>query len=456
VLALHEAVRRRMGTSLAALVLALLCKEVAIVVAPLLPLLPRIGPTPRSERVRWAIGAGAVTAVWALAYLAVRRSIHLELPHNLEHDATVLSASAVAKLGWALWNSVRAIFSLPAVAVSRQMWILMGALVVPLAAFALIGRDRAAGARAARAMPWILWGVGWFVLASAALTPIFPIWAPNRSLFGSVGLGIALTALVGSAAPPLLVALVALRLAAFAVAPGPPARISVLPAETGAFMDFERLTRLQRLMRESREVLQRRLPHLAHGTRIGTNNFPRGAEYALGGDHAIQVWYSDTTLHMARFHQNAADSTMAMEWVVQYQLSHDPQLVLVSAAAMRKVLQAEALLHSNQGERVRSLLASADSMVTDPDAVVFRGTLMNIRSASLFEDRRVDEAVAEARRGLAILPEKTDPRYLLAWISYMRGDQAGLRAQLDTLQALTPDDTLLVRFRALLRPGLRH
>jgi hypothetical protein len=168
------------------------------------------------------------------------------------------------------------------------------------------------------------------------------------------------------------------------------------------------------------------------------------------------VWYGDTTLRMARFHQNVGDSTMAMEWVLQYQLTHDPQLVVLKAAALRKVLQAEALLHGSQGERLRSLLASADSMVTDPDAVVFRGTLMNIRAASLFEDRRVDEAVAEARSALAVLPEKTDSHYLLAWISYMRGDQAGLRAQIDTLQMMTPGDTLLIRFRGLLKTGARR
>ena len=58
------------------------------------------------------------------------------------------------------------------------------------------------------------WGLAWFLAASATLAPIYPIWAPNRSGYGSLGLGAALAGLAGAAHPLLLGALVARTLPA--------------------------------------------------------------------------------------------------------------------------------------------------------------------------------------------------------------------------------------------------
>src|SRR5207244_5316067 len=62
VIALHEASRRRMVTSLIALLASLLCKELAVATALLIPFMPQGGD--RRERTRWGIAYAGVTAAW--------------------------------------------------------------------------------------------------------------------------------------------------------------------------------------------------------------------------------------------------------------------------------------------------------------------------------------------------------------------------------------------------------
>src|SRR5438876_8317177 len=112
-LAAHETAKRRMPTALAALLGALLCKEIAVIAAPLLPLMPGIGPRNRGERLRWLTAFGVATAAWAGVYLAVREHAHLAMPHHLEQ--AMRTASWGSRLGWSLANSLRAIMSLPLV-----------------------------------------------------------------------------------------------------------------------------------------------------------------------------------------------------------------------------------------------------------------------------------------------------------------------------------------------------
>src|SRR5262249_28970579 len=150
--------------------------------------------------------------------------------------------------------------------------------------------------------------------------------------------------------------------------------------------------------------------------------------YSFGGDHAVQVWYRDTTLRMVRFHQTYKDR-FVMPGVLQYQYLHQPQLVVLNPAAMRAVLEAETMLSRTSGPRVREMLLQADSLVPDPRAVVFHGTMLHIHALSLYLDGHTREALAEEQRVLAILPEKYDARYLLAYDAKQRGDLVDLRAQ---------------------------
>ena len=71
-LALHEAARRRLATALAALLGALLCKEIAVVAAVLLPWMPAEG-LDRAKRARWTKATAALVGLWGVAYWLVMR-----------------------------------------------------------------------------------------------------------------------------------------------------------------------------------------------------------------------------------------------------------------------------------------------------------------------------------------------------------------------------------------------
>ena len=98
--AVHETARRRLPSALMSTLLALLCKELAVIPALLLPWFP--DGRPRAERRRWAIAFGALIVVWAAAYLAVRRVAVLHLPHGLEQDPGLLRTPLPRRLAWAL------------------------------------------------------------------------------------------------------------------------------------------------------------------------------------------------------------------------------------------------------------------------------------------------------------------------------------------------------------------
>jgi len=104
-LALHQAARARVGTALAALAGALLCKETSVVVALLLPWMPRPVDGAPPPRRRLAIGALAVVAVWLGAYLVVVRRAGLHWLRELDPEG--LAAPWPARLSWALEHAAR-------------------------------------------------------------------------------------------------------------------------------------------------------------------------------------------------------------------------------------------------------------------------------------------------------------------------------------------------------------
>lgn len=456
-LALHEAARRRLATCLVALVLALLSKEVAVVAAALIPLLPAgrgaAAPIHRRERLRWALAIGATTGAWALAYLWVRHHAGLALPHQLESDPTVLRVPLASRFSWATGNSLRAVMSMPFVNVSpevaRGLVVSAAAILVAGVSGALVNRKMRAQARVA--VPWIAWGLAWFVLSSATLTTIFPFWAPNRALFGSVGLGIAVVALLGASWNLLPWAFLAVRLLAFAASPGPVAAVDIDQSPTGAFMDFQQLTRLQRLMADTRVALEARFPTLPHGALIGQHNMPRRAEYAFGGDHALQCWYRDTTLRWVRYADYSRDSAVALTTIAEYQLDHRPEVALVEPAAMRAMFDGIGRMTERRFDLALDALRLAEARQRDPDARVFLATVTGKEALCLLGLGRVDSALVAGRRTIALSRENPDGRYVTALILADRGDLASAEAQVDTLLALVPGDQDALALRDMIR-----
>src|SRR2546426_6590759 len=104
-LALHEAAHRRLATALAALLGSLLCKEVGVLAALAVPLLPAWEAKDRRERLTWLGASAALVGGWGLAYLAVQRHAHLILPHQIITDPQIRAVPLPLKLAWALVNS---------------------------------------------------------------------------------------------------------------------------------------------------------------------------------------------------------------------------------------------------------------------------------------------------------------------------------------------------------------
>lgn len=454
ILALHEAAFRRMPTALAALLASLLCKESGVVVAALLPWMPALFPgrtsaaaahepglqVPRRERglrslfsrerMHWMGGALAVVALWGLASLYVRRHAGLTLPHHLESDPEIAATPLPTRLVWAFGNSLRAIVSLPASPAARD-W-LYGAAVLVLLVVALVwlAADRRAFARLRAVFPITAWGLAWFFAFTAGLMLIYPIWAPHRVVFASLGLGVAAAALLGAIQPALVAALIAVRLVAFAASPGPPRMVTLEAPDTGAFIDFARLSRLELLMRKTRETLRARYPRLPSGALVGQAFMPWLAKYAFGDSRAIQVWYRDSTLRWIPVQDFNRHPELLPTTIVEFEQRTNPQIVLVSPEAQRHLYRGSKLLLGRQFEAALVELDRADSLQPSQAAVAFHATVAVNRASALYELRRIEAAEPELRRALRLWPTHISGRYVLAMILARQGHLREARTQL--------------------------
>jgi len=237
--ALHATARRRLPVALAATLLALLCKELAVITALLLVLLP--DGRDAATRRRWAIGFGVLVAAWAGAYLAVRHAAGLHLPHGLEQGATLLGTPLPTRLAWALGGSLRALASLPLARVPEDAIAIALTIGLTVAFAVRLATTPIARARLRARRAWIAWGSAWCGAGALALAAIFPLWQPNRTHFASTGAGVAAAAVLEAAHPGLAGALVLGRGVLLFLAPGAATTITEEAPDQGAFMDFARL-----------------------------------------------------------------------------------------------------------------------------------------------------------------------------------------------------------------------
>lgn len=457
-LAIHERSRRRMIPALAALLAALLCKEVAVVTGVLLAWWPDRDAAPRA-RWRWALGTAALIGAWGAAYLWVRAHAGLALPHQIESNPAVLATPIAERVWWGTWNSLRAVLSL---ALRRgPADFAAGAAAVALigGTIAVIARAPRARARFAEARGWIAWGVVWFAFASLTLAAIYPLWQPNRSQFGSVGLGIALVALCRAAGPAPVAALVAIRFMLLALAPPAIRIIASDPPDRGAFMDFERLSRLERLMSEMRAALHARYPTLPAGATLVQHNLPRASEYALGGSNALQVWYRDTTLRWSTFADFQAGRGEEPLAVVVFEPRAPGTISFAEPAAVRALLRAVALTEARRYDEALPLTARAESAMADTTGRLVRSSIAAVRGTALAATGQLAEAEAEATRSLALYPRNANAAFLLGVFRYSKGRLAEAESLLAISDVATPGDSLtralLERVRAARRGAAR-
>jgi hypothetical protein len=448
-LAWRAAAAGRLALSLAALAGALLCKETAIVTAMVLPWL-----APAGRRRAWFTGGAGLAAVWAVTYALVRTRLALELPHELEAGLGASRLLDPVRFTWAVSGTWRAWASLP-LAPSPADGLVLGALlaVTGLAATVFV-TSPAARARftAVRGLVWP--ALSWGALATATLVTVHPVWSPERVVFTAVGLSPAWFVTLACARAGFAAAGLAVQLGMFALAPAPPARVTRAAPESGAFVDFERLSRLQRLMREARTAIRREYPMLRTGARVAMLHPPLMADYAAG-DRALQVWYRDSTLRWVKWNEMAEDEARSLDAALEFQEHADPPFRRVEPVALQTMFAARDLVRAERFADGAEVLRLADMQLTDPLAHHVRGRIWGLRAWCLASMGRVREGDTLARASLAIAPENADGHLTIAAMHNGRREWRRSLAHLDTLETWYPGYPVAVEMRRAIHEQMR-
>jgi hypothetical protein len=407
-LALHEASRRRLQSALAALGAGLLCKEIAVVTALLLPFMPDLGSV--RERRRWVLAAALLVLAWGTVYLFVMRHAGLMFQRHLEAARPPLPL----RMTWALIASLLDALSLGGIrkTLGLGMALVVGtlAIVAPLAAL----RSPETRARLRRALPWVAWGTAWFLASTATLSEVFPVWGPFRSAFGMLGFGIALCAWLAATGPAWLGVLVAARVAALLLSAGPPRDITPAPYDGGAPMDFESLVRLSRLTVQAREVLWHEHPTLPPHAVVVWHHRPLMAEHAFASGKALQVWYRDTTLRWVSWEEVLSDPARRLDVALEYQAHEARQVVPIAPKAMDTYRRALVTMAEGDYPNAIAGFAAADSLQRDRGAKAFLSTLAGKRAISALAQGEASVARRDAEQSLLLWHEAGDARYVLA------------------------------------------
>jgi len=167
---------------------------------------------------------------------------------------------------------------------------------------------------------------------------------------------------------------------------------------------------------------------------------PRRAEYAFGGDHALQCWYRDTTLRWVRFEDYSRDRTIPLTAIVEYQPGYTPEMVIVEPAAMRTLLTGASQLRTGDLRAAEQSFAAVEREQADPNARVLLGTAIGMRGGCRMGLGDTVTAIAESRRALALYRQNVDARFALALLLSRTGRVDEAESQLDTLLAFSPGD----------------
>lgn len=309
-------------------------------------------------------------------------------------------------------------------------------LLVGLAALRF-ATDAAARARLRAVRGLAALGLVWTVLATLTLLPVHPVWSPERIVYTSIGLGLALGAVLAAAHPALLLLLVGLRLTTFLLAPLAPAMVTRSAPERGAFVDFERLARLQRLAREVRGALDREYPTLPRGARIAWGHPPHGTDYALG-DRALQVWRGDSTLRWVRWEALDEASAHSLAGAFEFREDASPPIRRVEPRAIEGLFAAARLQRAGRTADALARLAQADSLQTDREAMHIRARIVGYEAWLLGQSDRLAEAEARARDALELSDQEAEAHLTLAAVLQTRGEWEASLAHLDSVLTWYP------------------
>jgi tetratricopeptide (TPR) repeat protein len=219
----------------------------------------------------------------------------------------------------------------------------------------------------------------------------------------------------------------------------------VTASETGAFIDFERLTRLQYFLIEVRSTLGH-IPRPAREATIIYANLPRGLLYAFGGDRAVQVWFRDSTLHFAPYSAFRDDLELPVAAILQYQPRNPEVYVLPVEAARTQELAIHAFQRGDMEVGLAGISRS-DSLAPDPLAMAFHANNAGLRAQALLVEQQLTQAESEARRALALDPNEVNSRVTLARIDLAHGRLDEADRQLDSLPTWGSEDPIGLSLR---------
>ncbi len=344
------------------------------------------------------------------------------------------------KLAWSSWRALRDGCNADLLAATPALAVLGLAGALALIALAALAANVEGRERLRHALPWVAWGLAWFVLTAAPSGQLYPAWASYRALLPTVGLGVAMAALLGAYAGWSLAALVGLRLVALLAAPGAPPRVAEAWSDFGAAFDLPRLARVQRFVAETRRVLQGARPTLPRGAILVKHVWPRMTDYAFEEGKAFRVWYRDTTLRWASFEDLRRDRSLPVEAILQYQPLRTPPMSMLAPDAMRALLAGTDSLRAGATTAGLALLDRAEALEPDTSNAVFLASVQAKRALALLQVGRVPEAETAATRALAHYADDPDARIALADIAQARGDRAGAVRRLEEQLVRFPGD----------------
>jgi hypothetical protein len=451
-LALHEAMRARLRFALPALAAGLLCKEVTVIPALLLPWLPSFD---RRTRGVWLKATGALVLAWGLVYALVVGAGHVRLPWQVAPapaGAAPAAAPWIVRLGWSVSTALKSAWSLDKWG-SWSALLACVALAVALGlAFARAASNPAHRRALEQQLPWARLGLVWFAIAALMLAPLYPAWAPYRNVFGAVGLGMALAPAIGAVAPEALAVLVGARLVLLGLGPGPYRNTIAEPPPSSAAIDFPKLERLERLVSGTRELLARRLPHPPPYTYVAHHHMPNMATFGFGGSAALQLWYGDSTLHWnsTEFLQPGEPRLAA---IVEYENDVRRPIVFLPVEAWRTLMLAYGAIQRTDWANAQIELAQAESLA-GPDASVFRSVAAGKRALVLVKLQRYSDAERETMRSLDLWRGCRDALVLEAWFHVQHNRIKESDELLDSLLVAFPGDADIIKMKQQVH-GLR-
>lgn len=434
--------RGRPIVALVAFALALLSKESALIAAPLLLFAPRSHAEDRAHRTLWVFFALTATA-WLAAYAWVAR--HTLAPPVWSFEPG--SPGLLARGWWAIRNTLEVLLGIDTLTGRSRALVLFGYLAVLGSAVVVWVRGRRSRHEGVdRALA--VWGGAWLLAWTATCAVTYPVWASHRAWGAGIGAAALILSLRPAGRLP-FIALLCLKCAAFLSSPPPPASVSTLPPSPNAFADFQRLTRLQILMRDIRRTLASPAPTPSAGPSIVQRDFPLAATYALGGSHALQVWLADTAATWIPYSVVQADSGRHAHWLLLFVPDDRPSVQRVPGRALDAQLRGDRL--AGAGRVADALDAYREALdEAGAGASSFAGTCRHRVALCFAQLGRRGDAIIQSEQAVTLRPYDRASRFLLAVLYADAGRVADALTQVDFILRADPRDPEAKQLRAQL------